>query len=146
MRRNPWWLDPLEELHREIERIFREFMPGGYTRRIVDGWRHPYFEVLDEGDKYRILIEIPGARKEDIRVKATENTITVEARISSESRLEEEHAIAMYRGYEGYRTTITLDEEIIPEKVRARYNNGLLEIEAPKKVPKEVEGVQIKVE
>lgn len=84
--------------------------------------RNYYVEEL--GDQYRIYVVIPGAGKESIRVSVQPKTIRIQARNAVESK---------YLPRE-YSVRIDVSEEIDVENTRARYVNGVLLINAPKKV------------
>ena len=90
------------------------------------------YTLKDEGDKYVVIAEVPGASKEDVRVYAREDMIYVYAERKVGLRIE---SIP-----KKYRIKVKLEEPIDAERVKAKYENGLLIIEAPKKTPgKEIE-------
>ncbi|WP_457751718.1 Hsp20/alpha crystallin family protein [Thermococcus sp.] len=159
-RRDRYWdpFDIMREIQEEIDAIFRDVMrgprlwgyrePGERYEVINETWREPFVDIFDRGDKFVVTVELPGVRKEDIKLRVTEDTLYIEAQVRREKELEEEGAIRIERYYSGYRRVIKLPEEVIPEKARAKYNNGVLEIELPKKSPKkpEGEGFEVKIE
>lgn len=159
-RKDRYWnpFDIMREIQEEIDAIFRDFMRGprlwSYREPresyelVSETWREPFVDIFDRGDKFVITVELPGVRKEDIKLRVTEDTVYIEAQIRREKELEEEGAIRIERYYSGYRRVIRLPEEIIPERAKARYNNGVLEIELPKKAPGKEEGggFEVKIE
>ncbi|ASJ07543.1 Hsp20/alpha crystallin family protein [Thermococcus pacificus] len=159
-RRDRYWdpFDLMREIQEEIDAIFRDVMRGprlwGWreseerTEFASETWREPFVDIFDRGDKFVITVELPGVRKEDIKLRVTEDTVYIEAQMKREKELEREGAIRIERYYSGYRRVIRLPEEVIPEKAKARYNNGVLEIEIPKKKPTkpEKEGFEVKIE
>ena len=159
-RRDRYWdpFDLMREIQEEIDAIFRDVMrgprlwsirePEERAEFVSETWREPFVDIFDRGDKFVITVELPGVRKEDIKLRVTEDTVYLEAQVKREKELEEEGAIRIERYYSGYRRVIRLPEEVIPEKAKAKYNNGVLEIELPKKNPKkaEGEGFEVKIE
>ncbi|WP_297458139.1 Hsp20/alpha crystallin family protein [Thermococcus sp.] len=159
-RKDRYWdpFDLMREIQEEIDAIFRDVMRGprlwslrekaGEGVAVSETWREPFVDIFDRGDKFVITVELPGVRKEDIKLRVTEDTVYIEAQIKREKELEEEGAIRIERYYSGYRRVIRLPEEVIPEKAKARYKNGVLEIELPKKSPRKEseEGFQVKIE
>ncbi|ASI99628.1 Hsp20/alpha crystallin family protein [Thermococcus celer] len=158
-RRDRYWdpFDLMREIQEEIDAIFREAFrgprlwsyrePGERYEFTSETWREPFADIFDRGDRFVITVELPGVRKEDIKLRVTEDTVYIEAQMRREKELEEEGAIRVERYYSGYRRAIRLPEEVIPEKTKARYNNGVLEIEIPKKSPKkEKGGFDVKIE
>ncbi|WP_297497011.1 Hsp20/alpha crystallin family protein [Thermococcus sp.] len=158
-RRDRYWdpFDLMREIQDEIDAIFRDFMRGPRVWswrepeerfEFHETWREPFADIFDKGDRFVITVELPGVRKEDIKLHVTEDTIYIEAQVRREKELEQEGAIRIERYYSGYRRVIRLPEEVIPEKAKARYNNGVLEIEIPKKRPSkpEKESFEVKIE
>ncbi len=159
-RKDRYWdpFDIMREIQEEIDSIFRDVMRGprlwsyrepGDHRELEGGsWREPFVDIFDRGDSFVITAELPGVRREDIKVRVTDDTVYVEAQIRREKELEKEGAIRIERYYSGYRRVIRLPDEVVPEKARAKYNNGVLEITVPKRHPtkKEGEGFEVKIE
>jgi len=161
-RRDRYWdpFDIMREIQEEIDAVFRDALRGprfarwrGTERPEMQAgmsgmWREPFVDIFDRGDRFVVTAELPGVRKEDIKLRVTEDSIFIEAQVGGERKFEEEGAIRIERYYSGYRRVIPLPEEVIPEKAKARYNNGVLEIEVPKKSPKkeEGEGFEVKIE
>jgi HSP20 family protein len=79
-----------------------------------DGFRSPIIEqVVDEKNgKLRLLLEMPGVEKEDIKVEATEESAVVTAE----------------REDRKYRAELGLKTPVRPESGKAEYKNGMLEI------------------
>ena len=79
-----------------------------------DGFRSPLNEqVLDEKDGLlRVLLEMPGVEKQDIKVEATEDTAVITA--ENEGRK--------------YRAELRLKMGVKPDSGKAEYKNGVLEI------------------
>ena len=79
-----------------------------------DGFRSPINEqvVDDRTGTLRLLLEMPGVERQDIRVEATEDTAVITAK--NEGRK--------------YRADIGLKSPVKPESGKAEYKNGILEI------------------
>lgn len=164
MRRRRWdvWdpFDIMREIQEEIDEMFEDIFRGprlwGYRRRYepfeVRGefegvWREPFVDIFDTGSEIAITAELPGVDKKDIKVKVKDDTVYIEAQVKREKELEKEGAVRVERYYSGYRRVIRLPAEVIPNKAKAKYNNGVLEIRIPKKEPvKREEGYDVKIE
>lgn len=79
-----------------------------------DGSRSPINEqVVDEKNgMLRLILEMPGVEKEDIKVEATEESAVITAE----------------RGEKRYRAEVAFKEPVRPESGKAEYRNGMLEI------------------
>ena len=132
--------DYFEDLEREVQEVVKKSLesaklgnpfvagfsfnvgPGGKpTIQIFgdspvkhDGFRSPISDqVVDPKEgRLRVILEMPGVEKEDIKVDATEDTAVVTAE----------------RGAKKYRAELELKSPIDPESGRAEYRNGILEI------------------
>lgn len=159
MRRRRWdiWdpFDIMRELQEEIDEMFNEVFKGprlwGYRHELREEpgevWREPFVDIFDEGGEIVVTAELPGVDKKDIKIRIKDDTLYLEAQANRERKLEKEGALRVERYYSGYRRAIKLPAEVIPEKAKARYKNGILEIRLPKKHPeKKEEGFEIKIE
>ncbi len=91
--------------------------------------RRPLIDVIETDDEVQVIAEMPGVRKEDIDLNATERSLEIKA--EGENRR--------------YHEVVELPCEVIPDSAKARYNNGVLEVVFKKKHP-EKKGKKIKVE
>ncbi|MCE4619921.1 MAG: Hsp20/alpha crystallin family protein [Desulfurococcales archaeon] len=97
---------------------------------IVREEMEPLVDVMDVGDEIWVIAELPGVSKEKIKVKATENKVTIKAENDRK-----------------YYKEIELPAEVDPDTAKASYRNGVLEIKLKKKASsKEEEGKEIKIE
>ena len=133
--------DPFEEirrLHEYIDRMFGEMFtraPSYELRSLT-----PPVDVIDEGDVFRIVVEVPGVRKEDLDVRVTEDSVVIRAERKFDKKDERKNYYLRERSYASYYRVIRLPEPVIPEKAEAEYRNGVLEIVVPKRAPERAEG------
>lgn len=107
--------------------------------------RVPLCDIIDKGDKYTISLEVPGIQKDKIEVKATEEYITVSGIEEKKNEKEEEDYVLRERTYSSFSRKIPFSENIIPAKVDASVENGILKIEVPKQKPTSIEETSIKI-
>ena len=138
-RRIGFW-DPWED-------IFGEF-PGWPARPFLRAdVKAPLLDIEDMGDKLLVVIDMPGVNKEDIEVNIEPKYLSVSAESKFKKEEKEKNYYYQERSYTGFSRSITLPEEVIPDKVRAEYQNGVLKIYLPKAKPAEKKrGMKVKVE
>jgi len=90
--------------------------------------REPLTDVIDERDIIRVVAEVPGVDKSDIKLRGAERTLTIS--VDTEQRK--------------YHKAVELPEEVDPESAKASYRNGVLEVTL-KKRGKELRGRDITV-
>lgn len=107
--------------------------------------RFPLCDMEDLGDKYEITLETPGIPKEKITIKAGVDYIDISG--EQEKKTEEKRKNYLYneRSYSSLRRHIATPEEIVPSKVDAKMENGVLRVEVPKKTPTKSEETKVQV-
>jgi len=140
----PIGLSPFSFLRRmmdDLDRMFDEF--GGTGGRELqrglfagrDVMWIPRMEVLERDGNLVVRADLPGLRKEDVRIQVMEDTLVIEGERRRE--VEEERGGA-YRSevvYGSFRRAIPLPEGVNAEDAEARFEKGVLEIRVP--LPKE---------
>jgi HSP20 family protein len=105
---------------------FPNLLGGGMA---VKGEREPLVDVIKGEGEIRVVAEVPGVAKEELKVTADENTVTIES-VSGEQR---------------YHKRIDLPETIDPKTAKSTYKNGILEVSFKTKT-KGSGGVQINID
>jgi HSP20 family molecular chaperone IbpA len=118
--------DVLERTDRLLRRAVSEICDWAEEGLRRGGAVSPFADVMSTPDEVRVIVELPGAEKERIRVWATEVRLTVEAE-GPDRR---------------YYKELWLPCEVDPKGARSTYRNGILEVRLPRKS----KGELIKVE
>lgn len=99
----------------------------------------PLCDVIDRGDKYEINLEIPGIDKDKVDIKATKNSIGITAIQSEKTKEKGKNYLYSERSYKSFNRQIPFVQEILPSQITAHVENGVLEIDIPKKNPTKIE-------
>lgn len=136
----------LDDVFDDFRRDLENFMSKPFPSWSFPGSTHfgelvrtPLFDMLDRGNKYELHIEVPGIDKEKIKVHATRNAVEVSGEQSEKSSDKSKHYVHNERSYNSFYRKIETPEEIVPSKIGARMVNGILNIELPKKSPRQAE-------
>ena len=110
--------------------------------------RTPLVDMIDKGDRYHLRMEIPGIDKDKIHLNATDDSIEISGEQSEEEEGEDKARNYIYneRSYKSFYRTIPIPEEIIPSKITAKMNNGILQVDVPKKSPSRPVGGSRRIE
>jgi HSP20 family protein len=91
-------------------------------------------DVSEDRDAYIVKAEVPGAKKEDIKVSIDVNRVSITAEMKKEKEEKEgKNVIRSERYYGKASRTFTLDQEVDQNGAKARYVDGVLELMLPKK-------------
>ena len=99
-----------------------------------NGRRTPVFstDIKDEGDHYLLEAELPGFQKEDIDLDVKDGVLTISAKHQESSSQNNGNYVCKERRYGSFARSFNL-EGIQEENITAAYNNGVLELNLPKK-------------
>jgi HSP20 family protein len=137
----------IDRFRREIERMFDEFFseerfPALFrTERVIT---FPALDVYDEGDKIVVKAELPGLTKDDVEIIVRDRELIIKGEKKKEEEIKEENYYYSERSFGKFSRTIRLPTDIKLDEVKAKFRNGVLEIELPK--VEEARPKEIKVE
>ncbi|MFQ6020922.1 MAG: Hsp20/alpha crystallin family protein [Candidatus Aenigmatarchaeota archaeon] len=133
-----WFEDPYEMIREMWERPFRfpriRFAMGTFP-----------VDIIDAKNKLILRADLPGFKKDEIKLKVTPTTVDISAEKRKESIEKDENYFRQERSFGSARRVMTLPEEVKSEKARAKFEHGVLEITLPKKtIKKKEKEVEIK--
>jgi len=115
-------------------RLFEDVM--GTLRRPFARTRDSYvpdLELTEHDGEYVMKADLPGMREQDIDLRVDDNSMLT---ISGERHEEGSKRIRGYeyseRAYGAFSRSVALPSGVDPEKVSARFENGVLEVHIPK--------------
>ena len=140
-----------DSFRREMERMMTRpwsftldwEMPSVFEARDM---RIALYELTDKGDKFELQVEVPGIEKEKIEVKATKYSVEISGKHSEKSDEKGKKYLYTERLFRSFYRSVPLPEEIIPSRVAAKMENGILKVDLPKKIPTKAEGEVTKVD
>ena len=141
--------DEIKRIHRELDRIFSEMF--GRLGRVESPVmvREPAIDLIDEGDHFLLVVELPGVRKEDVELYVNRDSVTIKAERRGGEEKRGKSYYVRERVYSAFYRTITLPEPVIPEETKATFRNGVLEVTLKKEKPKlegEEKGYRVEIE
>ena len=126
-------LSPLDNVFNDFDRVMDSFMAPRYIATpTTDTTSYvPNCDVTEEKDHFMLSFDMPGVKKEDIKIEVQENHLTV----TGERRRDD--------NYRKFERSFTLPNSVDYEKIEARYENGVLDIALPKAETAKARTIQI---
>ena len=95
----------------------------------------PAVNIKETADHYEVQVAAPGMTKNDFSVELDGNTLIISSEKQSENDANNDFRYtAKEFSYQSFSRTFTLQKEVVDtEKMRATYENGLLNLTIPKK-------------
>ena len=91
-------------------------------------------DATEDDKAYRISAEIPGVRKEDVKVSVVDNEVTISAEVKRQSEKKEgERVVHSERYYGAVSRSFTLPQAVDGDSAQAKYDNGVLTLTLPKR-------------
>lgn len=123
----------------DIDRLIREFssLLNYLNSDLYDLAKKeikPLTHIIETEDEVIVTVDLPCARKSNIDIKSTEDTLTIKANLDKE--------LSTIEWFECYNKHIRLPTKVEPRESRAYFNNGVLQVRLKKKF----EGKEIKIE
>jgi HSP20 family protein len=98
--------------------------------------RFPRVDVIDDEKSIRLIAELPGVKKEDVKILLENGFLTVSGEKKNE--IEEKKDINLFRSerlFGRFERKFELPEDINLDEIKAKFENGLLIISINKLVP-----------
>lgn len=92
----------------------------------------PRMDLRDAGDKYLLHADMPGLDKNDVKVEAHDGRLSVHAQSSNRNERNEGNWYMQERCSSSFFRSFPLPPGTQQEKIKASYNNGVLEVQIPK--------------
>ena len=107
----------------------------------------PSFKVDISEDDAAIFIEadMPGVKKEDIKVSIEDNVLSISAERSQNEEEKSKGFHRIERTWGSLSRSFTVGENVDGDNIEATYDNGVLKIKVPKIEPKPKTGKEITV-
>ena len=114
---------------REFGNMKPQFVDGKMAPNILHGKREPLVDLIEEEDTVKVIAELPGVKKEDIKLHASSKEMTVSVDTPQKK----------------YYKELKFPSEVDENSAHSVYLNGVLETVFKKLEPKE-KGTDLKIE
>jgi HSP20 family protein len=104
----------------------------------------PAVNIKEEDDKFIVEMAAPGMKKEDLKINIEGRMLRISSDKSVETKEEDEDKKYMRRefSYQSFMRSFTLPESVDPDKIEAKYADGVLFLDIPKKEVAKVKPVK----
>lgn len=129
-----------------MNELFNE-LPVNFGKSIREEVLHfPPANIIEKNDFYQIELAAPGLEKIDFIVKLDDRILTISTEKKQEVKSENEKIIRKEFSNRSFKRSFTIDEKIDAANITARYENGILKLELPKKEEVKNAATEIKIQ
>lgn len=122
--------DLMRRMTEDMDRMFADMWP----QETAVAWPEettlwaPELDVVQKGDELIVRADLPGVKKEDLRVELLDNALVLEGERRHEAERREGSWMRAERSYGAFRRTIPLPEAARGGEPSATFEDGVLEI------------------
>ena len=96
--------------------------------------RHPVMDVVDADSEFVINAEVPGFKKEDIKIQVDGNTLILSGNMEQSTESSDNFVLTRERTSKNFQRSIVLPSPICEESIDAKLDSGVLTLHVPKNV------------
>jgi HSP20 family protein len=138
-RERPTHLPPLYDIERwfeeEWKKPFSLFGPSIWPDlREVERYEiSPHVDIFEEGNEIVMKADLPGVKKEDIKIDLSENILTITGEKKRKEKFEREDYFRYERAFGSFIRRFELPHDLDVEMIKAHFEDGVLEVRIPMK-------------
>ena len=123
--------NPLTFMRRVTEELDRAF---GFRPAELELYPRPWspeIEIFERDNKFCVRVDLPGLKKEDVKIEVTHDELTIEGERKFEKEETKQGFYRSERTYGSFFRRISIPDHVKAEDALATFKNGVLEIEMP---------------
>ncbi|MBP6940705.1 MAG: Hsp20/alpha crystallin family protein [Syntrophorhabdaceae bacterium] len=140
----PWkslWESRFPSMREEMDRIFEDFFEkAGFPSLREGGWV-PAVDIHETKKDVIVTIDIPAIDPKEVSITIVEDRLTLKGERKTEEDCRSEDCYRSERVYGSFQRIIQLPAEVLGDKAKATYKDGVLKVKIPKSqkaLPKEI--------
>jgi HSP20 family protein len=137
----------LEQMHERLTSLFEGARQNGRKGRNVPAFEPwaPVVDIVEDDRAYLVQVELPGLRKEDLQITLEDCVLTIagERKQEHEEKTRKFHRVE--RAYGSFSRSFGLPENVDPEKIEARFRDGVLAVAIAKSESARPRQIEVKV-
>ncbi|WP_411896096.1 Hsp20/alpha crystallin family protein [Winogradskyella sp. A2] len=116
-----------------IDEIFNRDVASVFTSNFNTGMTLPKVNIRETSDAYFVDMAVPGMKKSDFEIHLEGQLLSISSEIKDQNEFQEDNFTRREFGYSAFKRSFTLPETVSEEKIKAKYNDGILSVHLPKK-------------
>lgn len=125
-------IEPFNQLRAEVDRMFESFPFRLPSMRLGRFTSTPPLEMTETGKSFKIMAEIPGIEPEKVEVTFEDGLLRIAGEKSEEREEDERGYRISERSYGSFERLIELPSAANPDKIHAKFKNGVLTVTVAK--------------
>ena len=132
--------EPLDQTTERLQRLLEQTFAG--LPMDVDQLWSPPVDIEEQDDAYVLEAELPGVDKKDVKIEYSGNELTISGEIKERERKGIVRRKTRRTG--GYLYRVVLPDEVDPDGIEAKLQDGVLVVRVPKAKKAERRKIEVK--
>ncbi|KTD17603.1 Hsp20/alpha crystallin family protein [Legionella jordanis] len=135
-----------------LTRDFNSFLENFFRSQSDDssfvdtGSWAPAVDIKEEENRFLVIADIPGVKKEDMHISLENNILTIQGERKFEKKETKDNYSRVERMQGQFYRRFSLPQTVDEKKISAKCKNGVLEISIPKKEASMQKKIDVKIE
>ena len=121
-------LNIFDDVEQMMHQAFGHLLENGSSRLSYS----PLMNVSETESDYLVMMDLPGVEKKDVEVNLSDGFLSVSGERKTSEKGNENSRIWHETTLGSFSRSFELTSDIVEEKVKAKFNNGVLNITIPK--------------
>lgn len=132
-RKNRPTFDQFPSLGNFLNDIWSEDMSPVFKSNFNEGITLPKVNIKESDDSFEVQMAVPGLKKDNFSISVENEELLISAKIEENKEQTKDEFTRREFGYASFRRSFILPETVDGEKIKANYENGILNVVLPKK-------------
>ena len=125
------FMKEFQQFREQLNELLKNVVSGDV--HLASDVMYPAVDVIEQDQQYVYVVELPGVKKEDVKLMVKDNSLVLEGERKEPEMGENVQKIRGEIAYGKFQRTLPLPENADLDKIRAEYKNGVLLVHIDKK-------------
>ena len=125
--------EPMREmitLREAMDRLFNDALTPSLG--VSNGWQIPAVDLYQTDDEVVVKATLPGMKPDDVQISITGDMLTLKGEFKQKEDVKEKAYHLREQRYGAFERTFALPTDVVADKAKAEFENGILTITLPK--------------
>ncbi|MHC4838879.1 MAG: Hsp20/alpha crystallin family protein [Planctomycetota bacterium] len=141
--------NPFREIEDFLDRYRSDLSagrPSGSKEAMTTADWRPLVDIREDEQGYLIEAELPGLKREQVKVSVQDEVLTVSGQREAETVQDEDRVHRIERTYGSFERRFALPEEVDPVGIAAKFEDGILKLRLPRREVVTPKAIDVKVD
>jgi len=132
----------MSDFYSEMDRLFDSFFGSKDQEEVAMAAFTPPVDIDEREKEYQISVELPGLKKEDIKLSVKDNMLVISGEKKQEKKVDEKNYHRVERIFGSFQRSFRLPDHVDQNGIAAEFKDGVLVLNLPKlkeALPKQIE-------